>query len=127
MSKSLRLAAIGLESSFGRVYLQSSLATQVTQLSRPYVNNQRQFFSSTSVLSFTTKTGPIPSTISKMTDTDDPTAEQATKLFQDLEQKFPSKNLGEERWYLIAVRLSHPPINPSPGSNSLPPLPSCPP
>ncbi|KAK3170262.1 hypothetical protein OEA41_009649 [Lepraria neglecta] len=33
----------------------------------------------------------------------DPTAEEAITLFQELEKKFPSQTLGEDRWYLIAI------------------------
>ncbi|KAK0507110.1 hypothetical protein JMJ35_010568 [Cladonia borealis] len=33
----------------------------------------------------------------------EPTAEKAITLFQELERKFPTKTLGEDRWYLIAV------------------------
>lgn len=36
----------------------------------------------------------------------DPTAEGATAMFKELEKKFPIQNLGEERWYLIAVCYS---------------------
>jgi len=35
----------------------------------------------------------------------EPTAEGATALFKELEKKFPTQTLGEDRWYLIAVRL----------------------
>ena len=35
----------------------------------------------------------------------EPTAEGATALFKELEKKFPTQTLGEERWYLIAVCL----------------------
>ena len=41
-----------------------------------------------------------------MSDSAGPTAEEATALFQSLEQKFPSKTLGEDRWYIVAVILS---------------------
>ena len=34
----------------------------------------------------------------------EPTAEEAIILFQELEKKFPTATLGENRWYLIAVR-----------------------
>lgn len=40
-----------------------------------------------------------------MTPSEEPTAEQAKVLFEKLEQKFPSKTLGEDRWYLVAVRF----------------------
>lgn len=43
---------------------------------------------------------------SKMSDPLEPTADDATTLFKDLEQKFPCKTLGRDRWYLIAVILS---------------------
>lgn len=33
----------------------------------------------------------------------EPTAEGATVLFEELEKKFPSQTLGQDRWYLIAV------------------------
>ncbi len=33
----------------------------------------------------------------------EPTAERATVLFEELEKKFPSQTLGQDRWYLIAV------------------------
>jgi len=34
------------------------------------------------------------------------TAEDAVKLFGSLEQQFPYETVGEDRWYLVAVRLS---------------------
>ena len=50
------------------------------------------------------------STMSTFSDLSEPTARQATALFESLEQKFPSKTLGEDRWYLIAVQLpAYPP------------------
>lgn len=33
----------------------------------------------------------------------EPSAEQALKLFKDVEELFPSKALGEERWYILLV------------------------
>ena len=44
-------------------------------------------------------------TSTTMISTSEPTTAQAMTLFKDLEAKFPSKNLGEERWYLLAVNL----------------------
>lgn len=44
----------------------------------------------------------------RMSSSEEPTAEEAKVLFQKLEQKFPSKTLGGERWYLVAVRHSRP-------------------
>lgn len=44
---------------------------------------------------------------------DDPTAEQAIELFKALEAKFPSATLGNDRWYLVAVRQSIHLTNPS--------------
>ena len=35
------------------------------------------------------------------------TAEEATKLFETLEDKFPAETLGHERWYLVAVCTKH--------------------
>jgi len=32
-----------------------------------------------------------------------PTAEQATALFQALEERFPHKTLGDDKWYLVAI------------------------
>ena len=32
-----------------------------------------------------------------------PTPEDALKLFKDIEQKFPSANLGEDKWEILAV------------------------
>ena len=40
-----------------------------------------------------------------MGSSEEPTAEEAKVLFEKLEQKFPSKTLGGERWYLVAVRF----------------------
>jgi hypothetical protein len=40
----------------------------------------------------------------------DPTPEEAIRLFEAIEEKFPSKTLGEDKWYLVAVR----PLPPSP-------------
>lgn len=37
----------------------------------------------------------------------EPTAEGATAMFKRLEEKFPTQTLGQERWYLIAVRYTH--------------------
>lgn len=45
----------------------------------------------------------------RMSSSEEPTAEGAKVLFEKLEQKFPSKTLGRERWYLVAVRLSSDP------------------
>lgn len=44
-----------------------------------------------------------------MSSSEEPTAEGAKVLFEQLEQKFPSKTLGRERWYLVAVRLASDP------------------
>ena len=41
-----------------------------------------------------------------MSDLEEPTAEEAKEFFGRLEQKFPVKTLGKERWYLVAVSLS---------------------
>ena len=41
----------------------------------------------------------------KMSSSEEPTAQETKILFEKLEQKFPSKTLGRERWYLVAVRL----------------------
>ena len=38
-----------------------------------------------------------------MSSSDEPTAKDAKVLFENIEQKFPSKTLGGERWYLVAV------------------------
>lgn len=44
----------------------------------------------------------------RMISSEGPTAKEAQSLFGKLEQTFPSKILGEERWYLVAVKiLSH--------------------
>lgn len=39
----------------------------------------------------------------RMSSLEEPTAEDAKLLFEKIEQKFPSKTLGGERWYLVAV------------------------
>lgn len=36
----------------------------------------------------------------------DRTPEEAICLFKAIEEKFPSAGLGDERWYLVAVRFS---------------------
>lgn len=36
----------------------------------------------------------------------DRTPEEAVTLFKAIEDKFPSANLGDDRWYLIPVRPS---------------------
>lgn len=41
-----------------------------------------------------------------MTSHDEPNAEEAQRLFVDLEKKFPSEKLGQEGWYLVVVRVS---------------------
>ena len=41
----------------------------------------------------------------RMSSSEEPTAEEAKNLFGRLEQKFPVKTLGKERWYLVAVSL----------------------
>lgn len=33
----------------------------------------------------------------------DPTEEEALTLFKALEEKFPSKTLGEDKWYVLTV------------------------
>lgn len=38
-----------------------------------------------------------------MSSSEESTAEKAKTLFEKLEQKFPSKTLGGERWYLVAI------------------------
>ena len=40
-----------------------------------------------------------------MSSFEEPTAGEAKKLFEKLKQKFPSKTLGAERWYLVAVKI----------------------
>ena len=50
---------------------------------------------------------PINYRTIRMSSSEEPTAEDAKVLFEKLEQKFPKKTLGGERWYLVAVRLSH--------------------
>ena len=47
-----------------------------------------------------------------MSSSEEPTAEEAKELFSMLEQTFPFKTLGKERWYLVAVRLLHGPSEP---------------
>jgi hypothetical protein len=34
----------------------------------------------------------------------DPTSAEALALFSTLEKKFPSKTLGSDKWYILAVR-----------------------
>ncbi len=48
----------------------------------------------------------------RMSSTEEPTAEEAKILFEKLERKFPSKTLGGERWYLVAVRFCLAPSKP---------------
>jgi hypothetical protein len=38
-----------------------------------------------------------------MTTFREPTAEDATVLFEELEKKFPHETLGNDKWYLVAV------------------------
>jgi hypothetical protein len=35
----------------------------------------------------------------------EPTAEEAVALFEAIEKKFPHKTLGEDKWYIVAVRM----------------------
>jgi hypothetical protein len=35
----------------------------------------------------------------------DPTEDEALALFKSIEEKFPSKTLGNDKWYILAVRL----------------------
>ena len=49
-----------------------------------------------------------------MSSSEEPTAGEARILFEKLEQKFPSKTLGAERWYLVAVRIFTAPAEPMP-------------
>jgi hypothetical protein len=35
----------------------------------------------------------------------DPTDEEALALFQTVEEKFPSKTLGDDKWYVLVVWL----------------------
>lgn len=37
----------------------------------------------------------------------DPTADEALALFKAIEEKFPAKTLGDDKWYLLAVSLIH--------------------
>ena len=39
----------------------------------------------------------------RMSSSKEPTAQEATELFETLEHKFPSQTLGAEKWYLVAV------------------------
>ena len=41
-----------------------------------------------------------------MSSSEEPTADKAKVLLERLEHKFPSKTLGTDRWYLVAVRLA---------------------
>ena len=43
----------------------------------------------------------------------EPTAEDALKLFQDIEQLFPSATLGEDKWQILAVSA----LLPTPSTN----------
>jgi hypothetical protein len=36
----------------------------------------------------------------------DPTEDEALALFKAVEQKFPSKSLGDDKWYVLTVRVS---------------------
>ena len=40
----------------------------------------------------------------RMSSSEEPTAQGARALFEEIERKFPSKTLGRDRWYLVAVR-----------------------
>lgn len=33
----------------------------------------------------------------------DPTEEEALALFKSVEERFPSKSLGDDKWYILAV------------------------
>ncbi len=35
----------------------------------------------------------------------DPSAQEAVSLFEALEKRFPAANLGNDKWYLIAVSI----------------------
>jgi len=102
MTSRIRLGAIGLERSFNRHLLSGVLLKQGSQASKSYVKI-RPAILPIRQRSFHTEARLNHKKSLKMTESSEPTAEQATKLFQDLEKKFPSKTLGEDRWYLIAV------------------------
>jgi hypothetical protein len=38
----------------------------------------------------------------------DPTDDEAFALFKAVEEKFPSKSLGDDKWYVLAVRKMAP-------------------
>lgn len=106
MKVNVSLAAIGPKCTLNRQSLSRVLLKQISQASRSYVRTRAPFVT-IGRLSFHTEAHRNNKTSLKMSGTSEPTAEQATKLFQDLEQKFPSKSLGEDRWYLIAVCYSN--------------------
>ena len=43
-----------------------------------------------------------------MSETSEPIAEETARFFEDLRAKFSSSDLGEARWYLLAVHLTFP-------------------
>jgi hypothetical protein len=36
----------------------------------------------------------------------DPTEDEALALFKAVEEKFPSKSLGDDKWYVLTVRVA---------------------
>lgn len=60
-------------------------------------------FVSISLDSRTSRLTLIHHRTTRMSSSEEPTAEDAKVLFEKIEQKFPSKTLGGERWYLVAV------------------------
>jgi len=105
MTSRIKQAAIGLERRF---HLQNSpilLSQQGLHAKRSYVGVLGPFLLLRR-LSVRTEARPHKTKSLQMGDPSEPTAEQATKLFQDLERRFPSKTLGENRWYLVAVCCS---------------------
>lgn len=55
--------------------------------------------------------------------TRDPTTDEALALFKAIEEKFPARALGDDKWYLLAVSLIHPfPLPQSTPPRTNPPL-----
>ena len=71
-------------------------------LNRPNPTSIYPYASSFSNFTAITSREPSP----KMKTSSEPTAEQLVNLLKALEEKFPTKTLGEDRWYLIAVNKS---------------------
>jgi hypothetical protein len=71
------------------------------------INNRQTYIPPNPIASSLLNSQLLPSTPHKRQITNmaltNPTATEALALFQEIEQKFPSATLGDDKWYILAV------------------------